>query len=47
MLVSIAEYREVLKDYISTDEQVGRRIEFLESLSRELIRQELKQKHSL
>jgi hypothetical protein len=44
-IVSIEEYRKMLNDNVSTDEQIMRRVEYIESLCRNIIRQEL-QKHA-
>lgn len=41
-ILSIEEYRRLLHDEVSTDEQIRRRIDYLESLSRDIIRAELK-----
>ena len=40
-VVSIDEYRKQLKDYETPDEIVQKRLEYLEALCRNLIRQEL------
>ncbi len=40
-IISTKEYRELLKDEISTDEQIIKRLEYLESFCRNLIRPEL------
>lgn len=40
-MVTISEYRKMLKDYTSTDEQIKKRLEYIESLCRNVIRQEL------
>jgi hypothetical protein len=40
--VSLQEYRELLRDTVSSDEQINQRIEHLEKLCREIIRKELK-----
>lgn len=39
--VSIAEYRELLNDDKSSDEQIEQRLQYIENLCRNLIRQEL------
>ena len=41
-VVSISEYRKLLKDNTSTDEQILRRLQYLEALTRNVIREELK-----
>jgi len=40
-VVSIAEYRKLLGDNVSTGEQITRRLRYLEALCRNVIRQEL------
>lgn len=42
-ILSVSEYRELLNDTGSTDEQIAKRLEYLESLSRDIIRKELRQ----
>jgi len=42
MLLSIKEYRELLKDEISSDEKILERIQYLEAFCRNIIRPELK-----
>jgi hypothetical protein len=41
--ISIDKYRRLLNDYESTDEQITERLEYLESLCRNIIRNELKE----
>jgi len=41
MVVTVDEYRKVLNDYKSTDEQIKKRIEYIQALCRGIIRQEL------
>lgn len=41
-VVSVEEYREMLADYTSTDQQIFDRLWYLESLCRNIIRDELK-----
>lgn len=41
-LVSIGAYREMLADNVSTDEQILRRLRYLEALCRNVIKHELK-----
>ena len=41
LAVSVGEYRKILKDSKSTDEQIERRLVYLEALCRNVIRQEL------
>jgi len=41
MVLTIEEYRAILKDHKSTDEQIKKRIEYIEVLCRGIIRQEL------
>ena len=43
MLVSISEYRKLLNDSISADEQIQNRLEYLEQLCGNIIKEELKQ----
>ena len=40
-MVSIEEYRKLLNDYVSTDEQIKKRLEYLEAFCRSMIKQEL------
>lgn len=40
-LVSIAEYRRLLGDYVSTDERIRERLQYLEAFCRNIIRPEL------
>ena len=40
-MVTIDEYRQILKDYKSTDEQIKKRLEYIEALCRNVIRQEI------
>ena len=40
-MVSIAEYREILKDSVSSDEQIKKRLEYLEAFCRNVIQSEL------
>ena len=41
MLISIEEYRKLMKDQISTDERIKERLTYLESFCRNIIRPEL------
>jgi len=41
-IIPIAEYRRLLKDDTSTDEQILNRLEYLESFCRNIIRNEIK-----
>lgn len=41
LLVSVDEYREILDDYASTEEQIKKRLEFLEALCRNVAKSEL------
>ena len=41
-LVSIAEYRKILKDYHNTDEIVIKRLEYLEAFTRNIAKEELR-----
>jgi hypothetical protein len=41
MIVSIEEYRKTLNDYESTEEQITRRVEYIESFCRNVIKSEL------
>ncbi len=40
-MVTIDEYRKILSDYKSTDKQIKKRVEYIESLCRNIIKQEL------
>ena len=40
-MVSVQRYREVLGDYISSDERIVQRLQYLEALCRNVIRLEL------
>lgn len=40
-LISIQEYRNLMKDEISSDEQILKRLEYLEAFCRNIIRTEL------
>jgi hypothetical protein len=40
-IITIKEYRELLKDEISSDEQIVKRLEYLEAFCRNIIRIEL------
>ena len=40
-MISIQDYRTILDDQVSTDEQICRRLEFLEAFCRNLISREL------
>jgi hypothetical protein len=40
-IVTIEEYRKILKDYRSTDEEIKKRLEYLETFCRNIIKQEL------
>lgn len=40
-IVSTQEYRKLLNDKTSTDEQIAKRLEYIETLCRNVIRQEL------
>ena len=40
-IISVEEYREILADHASSDEQIIKRIEYLESFCRNIIRLEL------
>ncbi len=42
-MVSISEYREILKDNVSTDEQIKKRLQYLEAFCRNIIQAELEQ----
>lgn len=42
MSISTEEYRKLLGDYSSTDEQIIKRIEYIEGLYRNVIREELR-----
>lgn len=44
-VVSVAEYRQLLSDYTSTDERITERLQFLEAFCRNIIKPEL-QKHA-
>ena len=39
--MNIKEYRKILNDYKSTDEQIKKRLQYLESFCRNIIRMEL------
>lgn len=41
MVVSVAEYRRLLGDHISTDERIVERLQFLEAFCRNIIKPEL------
>ena len=41
-IISIAEYRKILNDHKSSDEQVIKRLKYLEALCRNIIRPEIK-----
>lgn len=41
MVVSIAEYRRLLGDHVSTDQRIGERLRYLEAFCRNIIRPEL------
>ena len=41
MSISIQEYRKIMSDETSTDEQILKRLNYLEALCRNVIRQEL------
>ena len=41
MIISIKEYRELLKDEITSDEKILERLEYLEPFCRNIIRPEL------
>ena len=41
LVVSVAEYRKLRHDDVSTEEQVARRLQYLEALCRIVIREEL------
>jgi hypothetical protein len=41
LVVSIAEYRKLLKDHTSSDGDIDRRLGYLEALCRHVIREEL------
>jgi len=45
MLVTTKEYRELLNDNETSDEQIQKRLEYLEAFCRNIIRQELQPKH--
>jgi hypothetical protein len=40
-MVTIEEYRKILNDYVSTEEQVNKRLNYLEALIRNVVRNEL------
>jgi hypothetical protein len=40
-VVTIEEYRKMLKDYISTDEQIKKRLIYLEAFCRNVIKNEI------
>ena len=42
-IIPIAEYRRIMSDQTSTDEQILRRLEYIESLCRYIIRNEIKE----
>lgn len=42
LLVSIEEYRHLMNDFISTDERIAQRLQYLEALCRNVIRNELR-----
>ena len=44
MLVTTKEYRELLNDNETSDEQIQKRLEYLEAFCRNIIRQELEPK---
>ena len=41
-MLSIKEYRKILNDYSTPDEKIEKRIQYLENLSRNIIRDEIK-----
>lgn len=41
MVISIEEYRKILNDFSSTEEQIKKRLEFLEALCRNVAKLEL------
>ena len=41
-MISIKEYRKILNDQVSSDEQVKQRLQYLEAFCRNIIRLELK-----
>ncbi len=43
MSISIEKYRRIMSDETSTDEQILKRLEYLESLCRNIIRHELEE----
>ena len=43
-MVTVEEYRKMLKDYISTEEQITKRIVYLEAFCRNIIKNEI-EKH--
>lgn len=45
MSISIAEYRKIMSDETSTDEQILKRLNYLEALCRNVTRQELDEFH--
>lgn len=40
-MVSVEEYRKILNDHTSTDEQIKKRLQYLEGLCRNIIKPEL------
>jgi hypothetical protein len=42
-MLSISEYREILKDNVSSNEQIEKRLEYLEAFCRNIIQAELEQ----
>ena len=42
LVVAISEYRRMLNDHTSTDDAITKRLEYIESLCRDIIRRELK-----
>ena len=40
-MVTVEEYRKILNDYASTEEQINKRLKYLESLLRNVIRGEI------
>lgn len=40
-MLSVQEYREILKDSVSSDEQIKKRLEYLEAFCRNIIKDDL------
>lgn len=41
-IISVGRYREILADYVSTDKQIVKRLQYLEALCRNTIKNEIK-----